>query len=541
MMKLAAMARLGFPLLFLLFLLLSGCSLHEYQGYQGNLADLEFPLHGIWVDDLGDHWDKGIVDPELEGDWKTLEYIGSEYVSFLTCQDHYIYHRVSECQNLPSLKQSAKTVLLNNHKFLMCLSDTDEHSKQRSGVLYRYTLADDVLTFSEYLGELEPLWQAIERNQMTATLPQYRHGAENWSLPIIRKLNEETSAFVIALADKQDWYEVERCERVGKLDTPLSILSLHLATTKSPPGTLLSISLPDLKYFAEGKTEILLRQLQASPEWKVFQERGEAVCYKRERTNGKWRVSLNGYRSFFLPQGFLCTRPLFRFAREGGGPFRREYNRGWLTTADPLEGEIQLNVDTSTSPEKRSYLAVGQKDLWFEFLERSPYERRPYTYIALQWLEEFLNDIRTAESEIRQTGFAAELLPPDAIGRGKPTVYLTNWREDYEPERDNLSGGGYDIFAWVNPGEPGYVYLKVFSLETEERLSEDDVTPESNELIGWSKDPDTLFFYNSHIMVYEGGFDTHYDARFELWFHPSDSGPEKKLVETTRNITGWER
>ena len=113
---------------------------------------------------------------------------------------------------------------------------------------------------------------------------------------------------------------------------------------------------------------------------------------------------------------------------------------------------------------------------------------------------------------------------------------LTDGREHHY-----LSGGIYNVFAWVNENEPGYVYLRVFSVDTGERLSERDITQDSNELIGWSEDPGMLFFYNSEVMVGEGGFDTHYDARFELWFHPSDGGPERKLLETTRNITGWNR
>ncbi len=178
-----------------------------------------------------------------------------------------------------------------------------------------------------------------------------------------------------------------------------------------------------------------------------------------------------------------------------------------------------------------SYLAVGQPGLWFEFFEESWQEARVHTRKALQWLGKFLGVLRKAEQEIEQKGFVADLMPPDAVRQGQPTLEVLG----------DVPGGIYDVCGWVNPQQPGKVYVKVFNAETDERLSQDRITRRSNEFTGWSEDPNVLFFCNSHISVYEGGFDTIYDARFELWFQPSAGGPERKLVEATRTISGWER
>lgn len=105
----------------------------------------------------------------------------------------------------------------------------------------------------------------------------------------------------------------------------------------------------------------------------------------------------------------------------------------------------------------------------------------------------------------------------------------------------SLVKSGDHLQGWVNPGGSGYVDLKVFRVDDGIRLSADRIAEPSNELTGWSEDVDTLFYYNSDVTVYEGDWDHHYDARFELWFHPSDGGPERKLVEVARAICGWER
>ena len=80
-----------------------------------------------------------------------------------------------------------------------------------------------------------------------------------------------------------------------------------------------------------------------------------------------------------------------------------------------------------------------------------------------------------------------------------------------------------------------------FNLETGARLSKESITRSSNEFTGWSKIASELFYYNTNITVYEGDWEHFFEARFELWFHPEDGSSERKLVETTRRICGWER
>jgi hypothetical protein len=195
----------------------------------------------------------------------------------------------------------------------------------------------------------------------------------------------------------------------------------------------------------------------------------------------------------------------------------------------PQSGKTNLRLRKSNQGIE-SYLAVGQPDLWFEFFEQSVEEDRVRTRKALTWLSEYLHEIRNSQAQVSDVGFVPQLMPDNGVRRGKPVLHV----------EDGFQGGIYDIYGWVNPGRRGQAFLRVFKVQGDEILSEDRVFDKSNEYVGWSKDTDQLFFYNAHVTIYEGDWDHRYQARFELW-HPSSTGEEVKLVETTRMICGWQR
>ena len=104
-----------------------------------------------------------------------------------------------------------------------------------------------------------------------------------------------------------------------------------------------------------------------------------------------------------------------------------------------------------------------------------------------------------------------------------------------------MQGGIYQVYARINPGTAGRVYLKVFEATRNTRLSAGRIAECSLEYTGWSDDPQEQFFYNTEITVYEGDWGVYYPARFELWFMPQDGGPERKLLEKIFKIEGWQR
>jgi len=123
------------------------------------------------------------------------------------------------------------------------------------------------------------------------------------------------------------------------------------------------------------------------------------------------------------------------------------------------------------------------------------------------------------------------ILPSGATRRGEPTISL----------RNSLQPGIYDSEIWVNPGEPGMIYLKAYEITLEYPLSADRLKECSNEWVGWSNDTSQLFFSNTHLTIYEGEWGKPYAARFEVWFVPDSGGPERKLIERIFKIEGWQR
>ena len=127
--------------------------------------------------------------------------------------------------------------------------------------------------------------------------------------------------------------------------------------------------------------------------------------------------------------------------------------------------------------------------------------------------------------------WSQELLPAGYIRTGKPVF---NLYQSFQP-------GIYEAEGWVNPGEAGTVYLRAYEVTRKIRLSEDRLYESSNERVGWSENRDELFLYNTHITIYEGDWGQPYAARFELWLKPESGATERKLLERTFKIEGWQR
>ncbi len=175
-----------------------------------------------------------------------------------------------------------------------------------------------------------------------------------------------------------------------------------------------------------------------------------------------------------------------------------------------------------------SNLIIGSDQVWFSAREWRKTRERPSTRQGLEFLKELLPQTKQNEAELLQAGYVKDFGDSE-VRKGEPTIEI---HEDLK--------GIYDVCAWVNPGEKGVAYLKVFATKTGERLSEHKVYDRSKEVVGWSDDPHTQFYFNSHITVFEGDWKNEYDARFEIWFKPESGGAERMLVSGSRSIYGWQ-
>jgi hypothetical protein len=520
----------------------------------GSLGALLLIAGCIPFSDLGEYWIQGMLDPAIEGHWQKQDVehrFHDEYFSFEKQGDHYRYIRTqaNQPQSTPRMSLKAKSLTVGESTFLMLQSDTEgiaamfppapegpttldglaQADKTAGGGLQRYSVSEGALTLY-YLDE-RVLVDAIKSGRVAGTLPKRDDpSVTDMSPPTIAILNEDSIHFLKAmLAKPEHWKKTETYRKVADLNSALTRSRTYPTTTETSKRTTLHIEQLDLAYFSGTNAEILQRHLAASPEWKVFDERGEVVGYSRTLSGDRWTVSLNGYKTTGHSRSRVQTRKCFRFTQEGGGPFSNEYNRDMTVVVGPQSGKTNLRLRKSNQGVE-SYLAVGQPDLWFEFFEQTKKEDREYTRETLDWLAAYLREVKRSQAQIPNIGFVPKLMPDGGVRNGKPTLDVL----------DGFQGGIYDVFAWVNPGMRGQAFLRVYNVQSDQLLSADRVFGKSNEYIGWSEDADQLFFYNAHVTIYEGDWDHHYAARFELW-HRSSTGEEVKLVETTRTICGWQR
>jgi hypothetical protein len=535
----------------------------------------------IPIDDLGDYWEKGIIDSDIEGHWKFLgnEYRSQDtYISFTKSEDHYLQesNNVDFPEDAPNIGLYTKTLVLGKYKFLiydveqyykdlhiesletaskMAKEEGQEINQQElqeirpeqppfKGGIQRYEVKDGVLVF--YALDEQVLSKAIEKGQVKGTLPK----KDERGVAKLSKLDNETIQFIIqSVNDPNKWKQANQYERVKNLQEALKKSKTYPSTEDTLENTEVNINLPDLKYFAENKMHILLYHLQASPEWKVFIHGQRMICHRREWKYGRWNETGIEYLdedsrsedNWFPIDDLDRTAPmnernwqqmkyLFRFEKEPFGYHATWAKASHVMKVNPLAGRINLKLSSSDQGIE-SYIAIGQPNLWFECFEQTWHEPRKKTHNALKLLQKLLRGVRESEKEIEENGYASKLLPSGSVRNGKPTIEV---KFNY----NNNDYFDYTVNTWVNSGTQGYVYLKVFNLTTKKYLSEKQMGWPKKEYIGWSKNHNSLFLYNTRIGIRSKTLILPFDAQFELWFCPSNDGSEKKLIETTCNISG---
>lgn len=295
---------------------------------------------------------------------------------------------------------------------------------------------------------------------------------------------------------------------------------------------VVQVNLAVLDDLAGGKRTTLFRHLATSAKWFVSAERGKLYAQRRFHTgNGGWTKALNGFyggRDFDAGDaGYFQMRVVVGL----DGPAMARPWRDTLTGVATGRGSVLLGVGGSRNPGLfASYLVVRSSGPAVEIFEEHAGYARPLTSFALSNVEAEFTALLNSQAA-RTRGFDPALMPAVSIRRGPPGIYITDGRQ----------GGIYEVYAQVNSMEAGYVYLRAFEATRGTPLSAGRLPARSLEYIGWSDDPGELFSYNSLITIYEGSWDVHYPARFELWFVPSSGGPERKLVEKIFRIEGWQR
>lgn len=273
---------------------------------------------------------------------------------------------------------------------------------------------------------------------------------------------------------------------------------------------------------------------------------------------------------------YLACNPGWRFYKRYGQQFaeRRVFKEGqwcdenWEVQIDPTPKDIECDEFDGEfdSVESQCRICFGS----FEF-NWSKCKSGGQVNLPIKRDEDDFNDIEVvcngeglsvdvievstfATSRVIQTAF--NLTQKEFLNVQK----ATNWQQMKEcfPEGAVLKGLmslnlfydltfrgeilNYFYRAWINPGEPGETYLKVFEVSQGAELGVGAdgfpayIKDATLEFSGWSDNPQEKFLIGSKLALNQKKKD--YAARVEIWFIPASGGPERKLIERVFKLKG---
>ena len=281
----------------------------------------------------------------------------------------------------------------------------------------------------------------------------------------------------------------------------------------------LNVSAPSLEKLRKDHPELLDRYLASHPGWRVYEERGNRFATRRWMVGDRWQMSLHGYYSEFNERDGpkFQSRTTIGFS---GKPWGKAGQKIHSTTPTAVTMERGNNM-------WQSLVSLPAGDLVIEQFEQSGAKERRISRAAFLELEREFAPLAAQPTWEN----ASRILPAGAVIRGKSSLALS----------DSFQGGIYNAQVRCNPMARGRIYLKAFEITRNEPLSADRLKTSTTEWVGWSDDPEEQFLSETHFTIYEGDWEQHYGARFEVWFTPDGGGAERKLLTRDFKIEGWMR
>lgn len=323
----------------------------------------------------------------------------------------------------------------------------------------------------------------------------------------------------------------EKQPKTQTIDTFKNTLIASLtAETKNTDDPTITADITTLLELNKQSPKFLRHFLKASPAWRVFPNRGHTFATRRWITQHNWLYTSYGHYSNFD----LNTNPTKHLPRfltrltlglDGIPPHPGNQYTTFLTPSQTKP----LIIHTENFKHESKCIIKSEK-LTLSIFEQTHTTERKITKAALTYLShEFAELIKYQKHNHKNS--APPKLPNQPIKQGPPTFQLVT---SYQP-------GIYDYHIWLNPGQPGKIYLKAFEITQNTPLSPKRLKQKSTEYIGWSNNPKDLFLANAYFTIYEGDWGKPYAARFEVWFTPDSGKPDTCLLKKNFIIQGWQR
>lgn len=265
----------------------------------------------------------------------------------------------------------------------------------------------------------------------------------------------------------------------------------------------------------EAGRDALLIHLAADPRWRVYEEEDVLVAARRVQTPRGWTVPNTGYHPG--PNG--PWRVMLRFGELPA-------DHAWQTSpyvakvpADAGRAKLQGFVPESSVYEGMVITAmrVLGPQVSLDVYETSPEDGRPRTGDALGEVPPTVSNAAMLGSRLVANGHEPMLLPT-ASGAGRAL-------EIERPRQGEL--------AWttqVNPGEPGWVWLRL--MRDGQAWEEVAVAAATRERVGFATSGTRTFLAQSRFPVPSGEA---FPATAEVWFLP-DRGDARVIRSTEVSV-----
>ncbi|MEO6845805.1 MAG: hypothetical protein ABI443_00845 [Chthoniobacterales bacterium] len=309
--------------------------------------------------------------------------------------------------------------------------------------------------------------------------------------------------------------------------------SMALLDAMNTPGsedTTVAANIPSLVELQHSSPDILQRYLATSAAWCVFQRDG-LFAERRCMIGESWQIPFAenyGRHEMDAEKKPMKTNFQLKLKLEFSSQKWVDERLARLDTSVIVEGK-PITVSVANKSSSNCVLRLDGADIVIN--EISGASERRVTKAVLRFLEEEFKPL--AASPTWET--IQRLVPTGSIKVGAPDMVLR-----YRIRHARHYPGSYSVEGWVNPGEPGLVYLQAYEVTKGARLSKRALKESSNERIGWSSDPTQQFLFNAiFIEIYEGVEKNPYAARFEIWFVPDSGKAERKLFEKVFKVEGY--
>jgi hypothetical protein len=266
----------------------------------------------------------------------------------------------------------------------------------------------------------------------------------------------------------------------------------------------------------------LLRHFATSAKWRVYEVANNVVVTRRSVFNGNWTRNNIFSELHYLPATGRASAGIEIYPgqviKPGWGP---QNEVAWQAEKASLATSFKDRNNSSIT-----YFQAGQGVIAIQ--EHTPFCERNFTRDAIASVAQELEAVGKSKT-VAQRGFDPKLMPEGSIRLGQPEIKL---------RRKGLPGIYY-IEAYLNPGEAGYVYVKLINERNRKVIEPEQTRLDSLEYTGWSTHSQEQFFYSALIQVYAEKWSTQFPGRFELWFHATDKEkPDKLLMSKTDRIHG---